>query len=519
MSAPTLPAASLASADSSDIALPAPVADEPRHRLHWLIAYVVGMAVALPLYLLFATPRFTTLARVIAWLGLGLSLVPLLHTLVARESRRCLIVAIGLWVTLYHHLAVFHERSLLLRWGEARLSDRSVELAALLAALVVPCLWGGWALGSALRTQRFLPRVQLAIDPTWLRGVGSAVVLVSLVADVLWLRGELPLDRTAVSAIAWLTPGELGFAMVLLPSLQERQPRGIGRWLFWALFALAATVALMRGVLTPLIKPLLIYLLGWLFARRSLRVWPVVTALLAVVILQPVKAEFRARVWDRSARMDLWQRAELFVDLTAQHWLGEGPGWAQDRSQSLQVAAARTAGALQLAHAIEMTPAAVPHQWGATYVYLRHAFIPRVFDPEKPIAQHADVWAAVIYGYTTPAGTAHVMVGLGQIPEAYINFGLFGALLLFAGIGLLCRMVDDVLAHPWAQNGALVLHLYFVQNLTTTLEGSLAQFWGGVPQTFLFYGLGLALLSSATTRRPAFRRGPGLAIASGIHAR
>lgn len=474
-------------------------------RLHWLLIYVVGMAVALPAYLLLATPRFSTLARVIAWLGLGLALLPLLAVLVKRQSQRCTIVAIGLWVTLYHHLAVFHERVLLLRWGEARIGDRSVELAALLAALAVPALWAGWGLGGLLGTQRWLPRPQLPIASDWLRIVGSGIVLLSLMADVLWLRGELPLDRTVVSTIAWLTPGELGFAMVLLASLQRRDERGPARFLFWALFGMAATVALMRGVLTPLIKPLLIYLLGWLFARRQLRLWPVLTALLAVVVLQPVKAEFRARVWDRSTRMELWQRAELFAELTAQHWLGDGPGLQQDKAQSLQVAAARTAGALQLAHAIEMTPAAVPHQWGATYVYLRHAFFPRVFDPDKPIAQYADVWAAVIYGYTTPAGTAHVMVGLGQLPEAYINFGLLGGLLLLAGVGALCRQIDAIFAHPQAKSGALVLHLYFVQNLTTTLEGSLAQFWGGVPQTFLFYGLLLAVLSSATTPAASVR--------------
>lgn len=463
----------------------------------------MGIAAALPVYLLFATPRFTLLARATAWLGLALALLPLVRLLTSPNARRCTVVAIGLWMTLYHHLAVFHERVLLLRWGEARLSDRAVELSTLLAALAVPAMWAGWALGSAWLSSRWLPKPKLAVSAPLLRGVGAVIVLVWLLADVLWLRGELPNERTAVSVIAWLTPGELGFAMVLLPTLTLREQRGLGRYLFWALFGLAATVALMRGVLTPLIKPLLIYLLGWLFARRQLRVWPVITALLAIVILQPVKAEFRARVWDRSTRMELWQRAQLFLDLTAQHWLGEGPGQGQDTSQSFQVAAARTAGALQLAHAIEMTPAAVPHQWGATYVYLRHAFIPRVFDPEKPIAQWADVWAAVIYGYTTPAGTAHVMVGLGQLPESYINFGFFGALLLWAAVGLLCRPIDDMFAHPQAQPGALVLHLYFVQNLTTTLEGSLAQFWGGVPQTFLFYGTALALLGSLTARRGA----------------
>ena len=103
----------------------------------------------------------------------------------------------------------------------------------------------------------------------------------------------------------------------------------------------------------------------------------------AIVPLQPVKAEFRARVWDRSTRMELWQRAELFLDLTAQHWLGDGPGQSQDKAQSLQVAAAHGRGAAACArHRDDASRGAA--SVGATYVHLRHAFIPRVFDPENP---------------------------------------------------------------------------------------------------------------------------------------
>ena len=81
----------------------------------------------------------------------------------------------------------------------------------------------------------------------------------------------------------------------------------------------------------------------------------------------------------------------------------------------VKIAAARTGAALQLANAIELTPQAIPFQGGATYRYLRFALMPRVFYPDKPIAQYADVWAAVLYGYTTQSGTAHVMVGLSQV--------------------------------------------------------------------------------------------------------
>ena len=105
----------------------------------------------------------------------------------------------------------------------------------------------GWLeCGAALFTSRWLPQPRLRVAPVVLRVAGTAIVLLWLLADLLWLRGELPNERTAVSLIAWLTPGELGFAMVLIPTLLDEKPRGLGRYLFWGLFGLAAVVALMR---------------------------------------------------------------------------------------------------------------------------------------------------------------------------------------------------------------------------------------------------------------------------------
>lgn len=480
-------------------------------------AYGTGLAVALPLYLFFATERFGLLARGLAWLGLALGLLPAMVLLTRPKARPCAVAALGLWLTLFYHLAVFHERSLLLRWGEARISEASVDLALLLAALATPALWLGWAAGGALGLARGLPHPRLDVPAGPLRLCGAGIVLLSMLTDVLWLRRELTLYQPAVSVISVLTPADLGFAMVLMPTLRrpgaardaagdragDRDGERLGQALFWGLFAAAAALALVRGMLTPLVKPLLIYLLGWLLVGRRVRLWPVVVALGAVLLLQPVKAEFRARVWDRETSLGLADRAGLYVDLVAQHWFGGDTDRSVDKGESVQVAAARTGAALQLAHAVELTPSAVPHQWGATYRYLRFALMPRVFDPDKPIAQYADVWAAVVYGYTTPRGTAHVMVGLSQVAEAYINFGLVGGLLLLAGIGVLLRVMDEIFSHKDAGVGALCLHLYFVQSVTITLEGSLAQFWGGVLQSFLLYGVGMALLGALARGRGA----------------
>ncbi|MFO0573668.1 MAG: hypothetical protein U1A78_06720 [Polyangia bacterium] len=489
------------SAPPADAAPPGPAA-RPGAAAPLVLGFGLLAAISLPLFVFFGSARFSLLARLCGWLGLLSSLLPGLWLLTRRRALSCSVVAFGLWMALFCHLAVLHADRLLLRWGEARLSEPSVDLALLYAGLAVPAMWLGWAAAGPLGAARAMPRLRLSVPQGALRTAGAVLVLLSLLADALWLRGLLPLQQPWVGLITVLLPGDLGFAMVLLSSLVgEREPRAqaklassLSSSLFWALFAAAAVVALMRGVLSALVKPLLIYLLGWLLVRRRLRLWPVLAALFAVVLLQPVKAEFRARVWDRQSTLSLGERVALYLDLTAQHWLGGETAPVVDRERAVQAAASRASAALQLAHVVELTPASVPYQGGATYRYLRYALIPRLLMPDKPIAQHADVWAAVVYGYTTQSGTAHVMVGLSQLAEAYVNFGLLGGLLVLALCGALFRLIDELLAHPRAAAGALALHLYFVQNVTLAFEGSLANFWGGVLQQLVVYGVALALL-------------------------
>ena len=50
---------------------PTPLADaRPRPAAPLVLAFAIGMAAMLPLFLFFATERFSVLARLLAWLGL-----------------------------------------------------------------------------------------------------------------------------------------------------------------------------------------------------------------------------------------------------------------------------------------------------------------------------------------------------------------------------------------------------------------------------------------------------------------
>jgi len=101
----------------------------------------------------------------------------------------------------------------------------------------------------------------------------------------------------------------------------------------------------MCGMILPVIKPLLIYLLGWLFIRRRAPVLAVAVMVATVVLMQPVKAEFRAGM-DRQVEMGLIDRAQLYVDLLSRHWMGGEFDAGVDRGESVQLAAARTGAAL-----------------------------------------------------------------------------------------------------------------------------------------------------------------------------
>lgn len=466
------------------------------------VAYLLLVLGLLPVLLLLATDRFSFLARLAAWIGLVLAGLPTVTLLTNRRARPSSVAGLSLMITLCYFLAVLHEERLLLRWGEARITESAVTLAMVYAALSIPVLQLGWWLCGTLGAPRLLPRLRLPLSERALLMGGVAIVGWSLLFDLLRMRGLVPRSQQLISVLSVLAPIDLGYAMVLLPSLRPgRESLG---WLFWGLTAASSLVALMSGSLAPMVQPLLVYLLGWLLIRRRLRVWPIVLGMLAVLLFQPVKGEFRAKVWDREVRLSLVERAQLFLDLSARHWLGGETAPTVDRERSLKVAAARTASALQLSHIIEMTPAAIPHQGGNTYRYFRYTLLPRVFFPDKPSAQYADVWAAVMYGYTTPTGTAHVMVGLPQLAESYINFGFAGGLVVVLLVGLLLRIADEIFAHPEAGTGALALYLFFAQQVMRTFEGSAGQFWGGVLQQFGLYALLLwfygALVRSAQAK-------------------
>lgn len=463
-----------------------------------LVGYGLGLAVLLPVLLLLGVERYSPQARVVAWVGFGLSTLPALVMVLRPQSRRNALAATGLVSAVFYELSVLHERRLMLRWGEARITDSSVELAMVLAALALPAMWLGWHVCGRVNPLR-RARLSLELPPRLLRTVGYVIIASSLTLDVLWLRGSITVLESAVGIMSVVTPFELGFSMLMVHRLGGHANR-FDQIAFWACLILMSALSLARGQIFFLLRPFIIYLLGWLYIGRRVPVLPVVIMFAAILLMQPVKGTYRALLVQRSAELSVLARVELYLDLLNSYWFS---GDQLDTRAAAETAASRTTGALALANVIEMTPASVPHQYGATYRYLLYGPIPRVLYPDKPVAQLADRWAMVVYGYTNLSGTHTVAIGLSQFSEVYINFGFPGCLLMLMVTGAMYRLLDDLLGHPAAGTGAQALYLYMLLATMVSLDGSFAQFWGGVPQVLGTYTLALSLLGRLGRQSPA----------------
>jgi hypothetical protein len=155
-----------------------------------------------------------------------------------------------------------------------------------------------------------------------------------------------------------------------------------------------------------------------------------------------------------------------------------------------------------LARVVAMTPDTIPYQNGATYSYLVVAAVPRILWPEKPVAQEANNWFALAYGYLTPGRVGETMVGMPHLVEAYINFGLLGTLPLMALIGCVYALLDLVLNRPAAGEGGMAI-LAAVMLAPNAIEASTAASFGALVQNTVALALLLLPFRSWRSTTPA----------------
>jgi hypothetical protein len=76
---------------------------------------------------------------------------------------------------------------------------------------------------------------------------------------------------------------------------------------------------------------------------------------------------------------------------------------------------------------------------GSTFVDAAVAMVPRALWPDKPVIAGSGDLVSDYTGITFAAGTS---VGVGQVLEAYVNFGRTGVVATFLALGLIISYLD-----------------------------------------------------------------------------
>ena len=263
-----------------------------------------------------------------------------------------------------------------------------------------------------------------------------------------------------IGVLAWLTYGSRAVWL---------------RALYYVIVAGAAITGAATGFLEAAVAPIgIMFACQWLY-RRRINMTLAVALLGAMLLLNPVKGEFREAVWyseSPGAEVSKVAKAMLWIQTGVGYWSDVLDGRVRGRDAVAQLLS-RTSMIDILAVVVETTPDSVPYLGGETYSYFAYSLIPRAFWPEKPVAS-ANKTLAVEYGLTTAEGAERSTFGVSLIGEGYANFGWIGSILVMALFAVVLLALQRVFTTPRSGPGGYALFLcffiYFLNGLGSSLE-------------------------------------------------
>ncbi|MDQ3025074.1 MAG: hypothetical protein M3R58_01010 [Pseudomonadota bacterium] len=262
----------------------------------------------------------------------------------------------------------------------------------------------------------------------------------------------------SIGILAWLT--------YTSPSMALR----IG---YYALIAAAVIDGLSTGFLEAVLVPIgIMFACQWIYQHR-INKGIVVFLVGAMLLLNPVKADFRSEAWqpgdEGGSRIDA---AVLWVEKGLSYWGDVLRGNIGSDEAAVQLVR-RTSMIDILAHVHETTPDSVPYLLGETYAYFAYSLIPRVLWPEKPTAT-ANRTLAVHYGLTTVEGAERSTFGISLVGEGYANYGWVGAVSIMGFMAVVLLVLQRSFTTPQAGPGGYALFMaffiFFPNGLGTSAE-------------------------------------------------
>ena len=369
-----------------------------------------------------------------------------------------------------------------LRWSTSFEVLLYVELGVL--AMVI-----GHDLVRRSAVSQSIPKLDLPLSPQrrtlylWGALVGSG--LLATLSALNWG----PLGSPAFGAILRLVTSQFNVAIVLLAyAVYGAERNRLMQAAMYAAVFYAFLVGLTTGMLENTLMPLVLMLAVRWHATRKLPWLAILAGFVLFGLLNPAKFEFRRQVWYGGEDHGFNERLSIW----GQALQGEFEGGVQQGNweETIRETLARFDLVHRFTYVREMTPTYIPYYQGETYAYFLYAWIPRVLWPDKPAASEANQRIDVDYDlkYSWQDST----ISIGQLPEAYANFGIIGIAVVMALQGIAFAVLDAVLNGPRSDGGRaiyLVIMAYFLNGI-------------GSSASVLFGALVQSVLASAILLRP-----------------
>ena len=288
-----------------------------------------------------------------------------------------------------------------------------------------------------------------------------------------------PLRSPAFGAVLRLGTSQFSIAIVLLAyDVYGEEPRPLERIGLYAAVSYAFLVGLTTGMLENALMPLVLMLAVRWHATRRLPWLAILAGFVLFGLLNPAKFEYRRQVWYGGEEYGFDERLSVWGKALE----GELEGRAQQGiwQETIREALARFDLVHRFTYVREMTPSFIPYYQGETYSYFLYAWVPRLLWPDKPSASESNQRIDVDYQlkYEWQDST----ISIGQLPEAYANFGITGIAVVMALQGIVFAVLDAALNGPRSEGGRaiyLVTMAYFLNGIGSSaavIFGALIQY-------------------------------------------
>lgn len=396
---------------------------------------VLGHLCSLIAFMVFARNEYTVLSRFFAWAVFVFGTFPMLRYVFNRSSSYLPVVELILlsYVNAFA-LPVFFQTQQEHMVKMLYVEEQPVTLTLLLVFAGMVALYFGYKIAPGLFKTFKVPKMKINVR-------NPILVMYGFLLCILFIFSWSTSFGAFQGLINILVNRDLGVALLAL--LYYRNCMGIKSRIF-TLFLVACLVLI--GVSTSMTQAMLQPIMVWFICRwlvtGKLEIRYVIVGIIVILLIQPVKIEYRKAFWSVQDQFSALQQAGIFAGLFVNYWF-----LSTDRELH-KSSSSRSSLLLQTTHVVDWTPDTVPYRNGETLATIFVAWIPRPLWPDKPVSQQANIYYALDYGLSTLEGIKTTMFGVGHFGEIFMNFGGGGIFPVFFLIGIFSYLLLYLLRIP-----------------------------------------------------------------------